>query len=260
MPYDPYQEVLTVIVVGVSVFLALVVTIVFTMLFYQKKKFQHIVEKRTMAENYQRQLLQSRLEMQEETFNTISGEIHDNVGQLLSLAKVQLNIAQQHSLTDIVLLNDIKSNIGQAMTDLRDIAKSLSSERQQLTPLSQAVEQELQRIGRNGVFACTSKTQGLEKSLPEQQKVIAFRIIQESLQNILKHAEADEIHIDFDFGPDDLHIAIRDNGIGFDIQKVGQAGLGLQNITNRASLIGGKANVGSTVGQGTTITLMIPYV
>lgn len=260
MPNDPYQEVLTVIIVGVTVFVVLVGTIVFTMRYYQKKKFQHIEEKRTMAENYQRQLLQSRLEMQEETFNTISREIHDNVGQLLSLAKVQLNIAQQHDKTDMALLDDIKANIGQAMTDLRDIAKSLSNERLQLTPLSQAVEQELQRIGRNGVLSCTSHIQGHEKPLPEQRKVIVFRIIQESLQNILKHAEADEIRIDFDFGIEELHIAIRDNGIGFDVQKVGQGGLGLQNITNRASLIGGKAGVGSTVGRGTTITLAIPYV
>lgn len=259
MPNDQYQEVLTVIVVGVTVFLALVGTIVFTMLYYQKKKFQHIDEKRTMVENYQRQLLQSRLEMQEETFNTISREIHDNVGQLLSLAKVQLNIAQQHNLTDTVLLDDIKANIGQAMTDLRDIAKSLSSERLQLTPLSQAVEQELQRIGRNGVFSCTSHIQGHERPLPEQRKVIVFRIIQESLQNILKHAEADEIHIDFDFALHELHIVLRDNGIGFDVQKVGQGGLGIQNITHRASLIGGKASVRSTAGLGTTITLTIPY-
>lgn len=259
MSNDQYQEVLTVIVVGVTVFVALVGTIVFTMLYYQKKKFQHMDEKRTMAENYQRQLLQTRLEMQEETFNTISREIHDNVGQLLSLAKVQLNIAQQHDVTDMVLLSDIKTNIGQAMTDLRDIAKSLSTDRLQLIPLTQAVEQELQRIGRNGVMLCRSHIQGQEKPLLDQRKVIVFRIIQESLQNILKHADAGEIHIDFEFAPDELHISIRDNGIGFDVQEAVQVGLGLQNITSRASLIGGKAAVVSTAGHGTTITLRIPY-
>lgn len=260
MPVDRYKEFLTVIVVEVSVFLALVGAFVFTMLHYQKKKFQHMEEKRTMAENYQRQLLQSRLEMQEETFTTISREIHDNVGQLLSLAKVQLNIAQQHTQTDRVLLDDIKSNIGQAMTDLRDIAKSLSSERLQLAPLTEAVEQELQRIGRNGVMSCTLNLQGEERTLPEQRKVIVFRMIQESLQNILKHAEADDIQIDITFTPDGLRLVIRDNGVGFDVEKVGDGGLGLQNITNRASLIGGNAQVRSTIGSGTTITLTIPYV
>jgi signal transduction histidine kinase len=260
MSTDQYQEVLTVIVVGVTVFFALVGTIVITMLYYQKKKFQHIDEKRTMAENYQKQLLQSRLEMQEETFSNISREIHDNVGQLLSLAKVQLNIAQLHDKTDMALLDDIKANVGQAMTDLRDIAKSLNSERLQQIPLSQAVEQELQRIGRNGVILCTSNIKGNENPLPEQHKIIVFRIIQECLQNILKHSGADQICIDFDFSNDALQISIRDNGIGFEVQKASQVGLGINNITHRASLIGGKAEIESAVGKGTTITLTIPYV
>lgn len=260
MPFDRSKEVLTLIAVEVAVFLGLVGAFVFTLLHYQKKKFQHIEEKRSMAENYQRQLLQSRLEMQEETFTTISREIHDNVGQLLSLAKVQLNIAQQHTQTDPTLLDDIKANIGQAMTDLRDIAKSLSSERLQLIPLSQAIDQELQRIGRNGTLSCTLHLQGEEKPLPEQYKVIVFRIIQESLQNILKHAQADEIHIHLAYNSDLLQLTIRDNGIGFDVEQVGGGGLGLQNITNRTSLIGGNADIRSTIGRGTTITLTIPYV
>src|SRR5690606_18040773 len=97
-----------------------------------------------MSEAYQKQLLESRLEIQEETFDHISREIHDNVGQLLSLAKVQLNIALQNSQSE--LLNEIKNNVGQAMTDLRDIAKSLNATRLQQIPISEAFSHELQRI------------------------------------------------------------------------------------------------------------------
>lgn len=259
MSNDQYQEVLIVIITGIVIFIVLVGAIVFTMLYYQKKKFQHLQEKRTMAENYQKQLLQSRLEMQEETFNAISQEIHDNVGQLLSLAKVQLNIAGQHEVSDKALLKDIKSNIGQAMADLRDIAKSLSSDRLQLISLPEAVSQEVERICRSGLILCGTQIKGWEKPLSEQKKVILFRIIQEGLQNILKHSNARQIDVNFQFDEQALHITIKDNGAGFDVEAMGQKGLGLKNIKTRASLIGGSASIQSVIDQGTTIRLNIPY-
>jgi signal transduction histidine kinase len=110
------------------------------------------------------------------------------------------------------------------------------------------------------VILCTSNIKGNENPLPEQHKIIVFRIIQECLQNILKHSGADEICTDFDFANGSLQISIRDNGIGFEVQKASLVGLGINNITHRASLIGGKAEIESTVGEGTTITLTIPYV
>ena len=79
-------------------------------------------------EEFQKQLLQSQLEIQAQTFSQISDEIHDNVGQILSLAKIQINImAQAHSLNRD-MLNEVKNNITKALSDLRDIAKSLSPE------------------------------------------------------------------------------------------------------------------------------------
>lgn len=260
MSNDQYQEVLIVIIAAILIFVVLVGVVVFTMLYYQKKKFQHLQEKQTMAETYYKQLLQARLEMQEETFGTISREIHDNVGQLLSLAKVQLNIAGQHEMVDRTLLEEIKANIGQAMADLRDIAKSLSSERLQQITLAQAAKQELQRIARGDALACTMEINGTEKPLSEQQKIILFRIIQESFQNVLKHAKGNKIHMNFDFTESHLSIIIEDNGIGFDPSKNPQTGLGLQNMATRAALIGGTAVIDSTINQGTTITLTVPYV
>lgn len=259
MPIDRYQEILAVIVTVVVLFMTMLCVLVLIMFNHQRRKFRYAQEKRAMSEAYQKQLLESRLEMQEETFDTISREIHDNVGQLLSLAKVQLNIAGQNVTADRDLLEDIKTNVGQAMTDLRDIAKSLSSERLQWIPLTQAVSQELQRIGRNGLMQCQLGTVGEEHPLPEQSKTIAFRMVQESLQNILKHAQATEIKVLFDFADIGLHIHIHDNGLGFDTEKIATGGLGLQNIKNRAALMGGHVDINSASGEGTTIILHVPY-
>jgi len=261
MQKDHYNEVFLAVLLTTVIFLFLSIAIVFLMLYFQKKKFQYAKERGELEKQYGEQLLQSRLEMQEQTFETISDEIHDNVGQLLSLAKLQLSILEQNEISDKSLITEIKGNVGNALTDLRDIAKSLSTSRIQELSLLQAVEQELQRIGRAGVIVCKVAVTGNEQQIAEQKKIIIFRIVQESLQNILKHAQATTINVEFDFS-EQLNIIIEDNGVGFSAgEKVKiETGLGLQNIVKRATLINGEATINSIINNGTKITLTIPYV
>ncbi|WP_293308233.1 sensor histidine kinase [Pedobacter sp. UBA5917] len=256
------KEVLFVIIPSIIIFFALSSAIVFFMLYFQKKKFQYAKEKGELEKQYAEQLLQSRLEMQEQTFDIISQEIHDNVGQILSLAKLQLSIAEQNETGNKPLITEIKGNVGNALTDLRDIAKSLSTSRIQELTLLQAVEQELQRIGKAGVLKCSVEVRGDEQQVAEQKKIIVFRIVQESLQNILKHAGASKINVGFDFLSQKLKITIEDDGVGFssgENEKM-ETGLGLQNIVKRASLIMGEATIISAINSGTKIILIIPYV
>nr|WP_315423844.1 ATP-binding protein [uncultured Pedobacter sp.] len=261
MQKDHYNEVFLAVLLTTVIFLFLSIAIVFLMLYFQKKKFQYAKEKGELEKQYGEQLLQSRIEMQEQTFETISEEIHDNVGQLLSLAKLQLSILEQKETSDKSLITEIKGNVGNALTDLRDIAKSLSTSRIQELSLFQAVEQELQRIGRAGVIVCKVEVTGNEQQIAEQKKIIIFRIVQESLQNILKHAQATAIDVGFDFS-EQLNITIEDNGVGFSAgekEKI-ETGLGLQNIVKRATLIMCEAKINSVINSGTKITLTIPYV
>lgn len=262
MQKDQYNEVYLGILLATFLFFILSTAIVFFMLYFQKKKFQYIKEKNEREKQFAEQLLQSRLEMQEQTFDSISQEIHDNVGQLLSLAKLQLSIVEQREISDKGLIADIKGNIGNALTDLRDIAKSLSTSRIQQLTLIQAVEQELQRIGRSGTITCSVEVTGNEQPIAEQKKIIIFRIVQESLQNILKHAAAKNIAVGFDFLSETFSISITDDGVGFSTDETAKAesGLGLQNIIKRSELIMGKATISSTVNHGTKIILTIPYV
>lgn len=198
--------------------------------------------------------------MQEQTFNTISQEIHDNVGQVLSLAKVQLNIMAQHKAFDEAMVNDVKDSVGKAMTDLRDIAKSLNTERVKLASLPEITSVELQRITRSGLMQTSLQTDGAEQNLPEQKKLIIFRIIQEALHNILKHSAATNIEVSFYYDLSQLKVKIADNGTGFDMGLLSQKdGLGLKNMINRAALIGGKADIESIINNGTFITITCPY-
>jgi signal transduction histidine kinase len=222
---------------------------------------QILKEQQLMKDAFEKQLLQTKLEIQEQTFNFISQEIHDNVGQVLSLAKVQLNIMDHQQEMERSMLKDVKENISKALTELRDIAKSLSSERIQSFDLAQGLTDEVNRINRSGLIKATVNFTGPSRGFKDQTKLILFRLIQESLQNILKHAKATELCVNMHHEEQCSHIIIKDNGVGFDVdeQLNKNQGLGLKNITGRAALIGGKASIQSAPARGTTISIIVPY-
>ena len=239
------------IIVSTFLFFFLTFFIIYLTVFQNKKKLF-----------FKQELLRSQIEMQEQTFNSISQEIHDNVGQILSLVKVQLNIIDESQTTDKALLRDAKDNISKAMTDLRDIAKGLSSERIRIVGLITAIEHEIQRINRTGIVHIRFEMKGTELKIDNQKQLILFRVIQESLQNIIKHAAASSVSIQFAYQAGLLVITITDNGKGFNFQQeqLAHHGLGLQNIFKRMDMIGGKAEINSVLQEGTTLLLTIPYV
>ena len=246
-----------------SMLLILLVGFLLFMLFWQRNKSnKYIKERETMQLLFNEQLLKAQLEIQEESFNNISMEIHDNVGQTLSLLKVQLNIIEQKASIDNILITEAKQNVGKAMTDLRDIARSLNTDRIKLSTLNEMTEHELERIAISGFIEVSFNSEGKEILFDSEKKLIIFRIIQECLQNIIKHSEASRLAISFNYGIDGLKVLIIDNGKGFETEQFlisNNKGLGIKNIINRARIIGGQAEISSNVNQGTKITIITPY-
>lgn len=228
----------------------------------QQKQFDMTRQIENMEQDFQREMLNTKLEIQEQTFNSISAEIHDNVGQLLSLAKIQVNIIEQKELKDQQTLSELKENVGQAMAELRLIAKNLSSHYIQNVSLHEVVADQVQRINRLGFVRIQMSLSGVEQKLESQRKLVLYRIIQEGLQNIIKHSKATDVDLLLEYTDTCLHVIISDNGIGFDqIASIrDQKGLGLQNLKARAELVGGKATITSAAGQGTTINISMPHV
>ena len=258
---DTKDQVVVTIIAVILILLFLGVLFLVMLFYYNNKKAQMSKEQQLMRATFEKQLLESKLEMQEQTFSMISQEIHDNVGQILSLAKVQLGILEeQHGIRNDLVTN-AKESISLAMTELRDIAKSLSTQRLQQLSLKESVEQEIRRINRSGFIHIGSMVLGAEKNIPDQQKLILFRMVQEGFQNIIKHAQATEVALSLDYAEDHLRIAMADNGNGFDpeLEMKKNGGLGLQNIMRRAEMVGGKARVTSQPGKGTTLEIIMNY-
>jgi two-component system, NarL family, sensor kinase len=255
------QEVTYVIYFGSLVFFILA-TFVVTILFTYYRKNQAYRKKLLELEFTARQeLLKSRLEIQEQTLNSISQEIHDNVGQVLSLTKMKLNILEEKMQHSCILLQEAKESLGTAIISLRDIAKSLSTERIIHFSLEENIRAEIIRIENIGVLRVRVIMEGNERGMSEERKLILFRIIQECFQNIIKHSGAGDSLLLLNYGGDELRISIRDNGKGFEVKEAmaAKTGLGLQNITNRAAVIGGKAFIFSAINEGTIINIHIPY-
>ncbi|HEV2481566.1 MAG TPA: ATP-binding protein [Puia sp.] len=261
MPDTQYREVLISVVASMVLFLVLATIILWFVFNYLRRRRRQEQQLLELRRQFQEQSLQSQLEIQEQTFDAISQEIHDNVGQVLSLAKVQVNIILQTDVHQPELLEAIKENIGKAMSDLRDLSSSLNSERLRSCRLHEAIIQEADRINRTGVIGVKVEVDGVYRDIQPQRKLIVFRIVQESLQNCLKHAQAKNIGIRCAYGPEDLIIRIEDDGVGFDATASpgGGSGQGLINIRTRVRLTGGNHFIQSAPREGTRIILTIPY-
>jgi two-component system, NarL family, sensor kinase len=260
MPFASEEAKLT-ILLGTTIILLFGIALIALLGIFNKKSQLNQKEREILRATYEKTILQSQLEIQEQTFSFISGELHDNVGQVLSLAKIQINIMDESGNLNKTMLNDVKDNISKALTDLRDVAKGLNTERIRALSLYDTVAQELARVGKTGIFLTSIDKKGIECPLDEQKKLILFRIIQESIQNCIKHAEASEIQVTFGYEPANLEVSVKDNGKGFNPADILQTegGLGMMNMKRRASLAGGIVSIESKWKEGTSVNICIPY-
>lgn len=261
MSDNEYKEILITLIACTVLFLVLAAIILLFLYLYQRRRFIQQQEVNELQQQFKEQSLKAQLEIQEQTFLAISQEIHDNVGQILSLAKVQINILHETEHFDKPLLEATRDNIGKAMADLRDLAGSLNSDRLRNNSVHDTLFREADRINRTGTILAGVQVEGEPRELEPRKKLILCRILQECIQNCIKHAEASRISILCQYQRDAIHVLIEDNGKGFDPETVLQNGngQGLSNIQTRVRLTGGTHHIHSLPQEGTRIQLTIPY-
>lgn len=254
-----------VLIIGGSLLLALLCFFIISFLFYyQRKQLMNIREKQVLETHFSQTLLQSQLEIQEQTLKNISQEIHDNVGQVLTLAKLNLattNVADQAANEKIKTSQHL---IGKAIQDLRDLSKSLNTEYVEEMGLLRSIEYELELLQKTETIETTFSIEGQVVKFEKQKELILFRMVQETIHNIIKHADAKKISAIISFLNEEMKIVIQDDGKGFDLSPLNDTGnqsfgLGLRNITSRATLIGAKFSISSIIEQGTEVNISLPF-
>ncbi len=252
-------SVLPFFIIGTLILMLFAFTLIIFLITHKKKRYEHLLEKQAMENNYQNQLLQSRLEVQEQSFKYFSEEIHDNIGQLLSMVKMQLyNIKNKSGEPDIVR-KATQSNelLGKAINDLRNISHTLNSAFVDKAGLAAAIRKDLDYICSAKELQCNLHTTGEEYSLGNEKELLVFRIVQEAMANAIKHATPSAIDIHLHYAPTSFKVEVKDNGTGFDVFDAANAGLGLNNMQVRARLLHGDIWVNSKKEAGTTVVLEI---
>jgi two-component system, NarL family, sensor kinase len=232
---------------------------VFLLLFYflfKKKQKTHKIKITELNEA----LLQTQIEIQEQTLKNVSQEIHDNIGQVLSLAKLNLNTFSNIEGTDNQKkMLATKELVSKAINDLRDLARSMHGEKIAEVGLQNAVDHELKILENTGQFKTHLTITGEPYKLKPQIQMVIFRILQEALHNEIKHSKAKNIFVHFSYDIAAFTLTLKDDGIGFNMDKLdaGKTGIGLKSMKNRAALIGGEFSLLSSENNGTTISIKI---
>lgn len=228
-----------------------------------RRKKRHIEEKDQMKMLFDSELVKAQLEVQEQTMQTIGADLHDNIGQLLSLTSLTLNSVELSDAAKARLKIDAAIDLtGRSIKEMRLLGKLLQGEQLIGMGLDEAISYEINWIEKAGQFGIKYIVNGEPPAYNNTDKdLIIFRILQEVLNNVIKHASATLIDINLEYHADTIQLKIVDNGIGFDIDDLPerQRGMGLKNIQKRAGIIGGEVLIRSKPREGTCIDIFIPY-
>jgi PAS domain S-box-containing protein len=218
------------------------------------------LEQKLLSEqlSHQRLLTQATIDSQEKERREIGKELHDNIGQRLTTIKLYLDLAQStadSSTSEMIILS--QRNISDVINEIRSLCRALIPSSLGDLGLVECINDLIQGVSRaQKLQFLFQHSQFNESILLENQKLMVFRIVQEQVNNIVKHAEASRIIIRLVNDDDLLVLEINDDGNGFDTESI-KRGLGLTNMKNRAELLGGNFSLISTPGKGTTVLVTI---
>ena len=203
--------------------------------------------------------LQSMVLGQEAERTRIAEDLHDSLGGTLSTLKLQYDTLQMEhgDLSKDSEYQKIMKMIDSACTEVRDIARNLKPIALEKLGLTAALKDLVNRYSLKGIMEISLHTHEVDGVLSEEAKLHVYRIIQELLNNAIKHADASEIDLQVNKMDGQLFIVVEDNGKGFDQNEV-KHGLGLGNLKSRVNVLRGDMEIDSSLDRGTSITVHIP--
>ncbi len=227
---------------------------------YRHKQLQYQKTISNIKAEKEKSILAAQIEIQEETIQNISREIHDNIGLSLTLAK--LNLTTLSSTIQFDYQEKISSTtnlLSIAISDLRSISHGLNNEVIKTFGLLRALENEVERIKKNTYLDITLEIIGEQKFIDANKELLLFRMIQESINNVLKHSKATECRIKIHYKHANLETSIWDNGTGMENKNSEtNKGSGLLTMGSRLALIGGNLEISSS-NEGTEIKIILLF-
>ena len=202
------------------------------------------------------------IEAEENERKRIASDLHDGIGQMMSAAKMNLSALENeinfHSEKQKHNYEKIVSLVDESCREVRTVSHNMMPNALMASGLPEALQKFIDRINIKGMDIHLH-TDGLDGSLDSNIKSVLYRIVQECVNNVLKHAQATHLDIAVLKDEDGINATIEDNGVGFDTSGLNDfRGIGLKNIMRRISYLKGKVEWNSTPGKGTLVAIYVP--
>lgn len=247
-----------VVILGISIFLFVITLfVVIILMAFKKRELTYQLEKSQLHESYTHQLLQSRIEVQEQTLQEIAKDLHDNVAQLLGTSQMLIGLAERQPGAQQTpdTLRTARATIADAIHEIRHLAKSMDKDWLEKFSFDENLQQVIKRINDAQMVKATYLN-NVEIDLKPEEQIILFRIVQEAIQNALRHANASWIKISSQLMLDKVHISVENDGKPF-TPSLPLSSMGLNNMQYRTQLLGGSISWQS-LDAGTVVHLLLP--
>ena len=243
----------------ITVLVVVTSLVVIFFIVFQKRKNKLLLDKIKQQQAFEEEIAQAQTEIQEQTLKNIGWELHDNVGQLLSFASMQLSILKMQVADDIKeKFKDTTEALKNSLSEVRALSKTLNNEVVLNIGFEKSITNELNRLKKMKFTSAKLKTVGDKVDFTNRKhEIIIFRILQEFMSNSVKYSEAENLTIIIEYQAENLKITAKEDGKGFDINDI-EKGSGLINMKSRASLINAEFELSSKPNEGVQLILDYP--
>lgn len=251
------ERYLLIYMIAVLVIVTSLVIIFFVV--FLKRKNKLLLDRIKQQQAFDAEIVQAQTETQEQTLKNIGWELHDNVGQLLSFASMQLSILKMQVSDDVKeKFKDTTDALKESLAEVRSLSKTLNNEVVLNIGFEKSITNELNRLKKMKFTSAELKIMGEKVSFNDRKhEIIIFRILQEFLSNSVKYSEAKNLNIILNYQLNNLIITASDDGKGFNIDEI-EKGSGLINMKSRAELINATLELTSQPTKGVQLVLNYP--
>jgi signal transduction histidine kinase len=232
--------------------------------FYRKKQLQHKMN--LQAEVMKQQDLATRaiINAEENERKRIAADLHDGVGQMMTAAKMNLSAFENEisfkDETQKIYFDKLIGLVDESCKEIRSVSHQMMPNALLKRGLASAVKEFIDKID-NRVIKINLYTEGLNERLDSNIETVLYRVIQECVNNVIKHSGAGQLDISLIKDADGIAATVEDNGCGFDItDNEKMEGIGLKNMRSRVEFLKGTVDFDSSPGKGTLVAIHVPVV
>lgn len=251
------------VALGTGGMFLLAVAIVMFMTFYQKRMLQEQYKRQQMEIAFQQKMIEAALQSQEEERRRLAGEMHDSIGAMLSAIRLGIStLAKQ--IPDPQLVDFPKEMLDETIQSVRRISRDLMPATLEKFGLAPAVKELCDRFQSTAGLPIHCEQNGEIPPFDKTRELMLFRIVQELINNALKHAQAKSIQVSLAHSSAIIEVIVEDDGVGFDVDAIKNSrepgrGLGIFNIENRVRVLNATIAYDKERKQGSKTTVKVPY-